>query len=166
MVLRLAKIEEVATIWEILQDAIAQRKNDGSDQWQNGYPNEQTVKDDIQNGNGYVMINDNEIVAYAAIVFGIEQSYIDIKGKWLSNNDCVVVHRVATQESLKGKGIATQLFLLIEDFCNQKNIFSIKVDTNFDNLPMLRILEKLSYSFCGDIFFSGASRLAFEKVLK
>ena len=48
MVLRLAKIEEVAIIWEILQDAIAQRKKDGSDQWQNGYPNEQTVEDDIQ----------------------------------------------------------------------------------------------------------------------
>ena len=166
MVLRLAKIEEVAIIWEILQDAIAQRKKDGSDQWQNGYPNEQTIKDDIQNGNGYVMMHDNEIVAYAAIVFGIEQSYIEIKGKWLSNNACVVVHRVATQASLKGKGIATQLFLLIEDFCIQKNIYSIKVDTNFDNQPMLRILEKLNYSFCGDILVSGSPRLAFEKVLK
>ena len=166
MELRLAKIEDVEIIWRILQQAIAQRKKDGSDQWQNGYPNEQTVKEDIQNGNGYVLVSENKVIAYAAIIFGIEQTYIDIKGKWLSNDDCVVVHRVATEEGYKGKGIATQLFLLIEAFCIQKNIFSIKVDTNFDNLPMLRILEKLNYSFCGDIFFSGASRLAFEKVLK
>jgi len=166
MLIRLAKIEDAELIWEILQQAIAQRKKDGSDQWQNGYPNQQTVKDDIQNSNGYVLVSDNKVIAYAAIIFGIEQSYIDIKGKWLSNEDCVVVHRVATEASYKGKGIATQLFKLIEAFCIQKNIFSIKVDTNFDNLPMLRILEKLNYSFCGDIFFSGASRLAFEKVLK
>jgi GNAT superfamily N-acetyltransferase len=166
MILRLANTDEVSIIWEILQQAIAQRKKDGSDQWQNGYPNEQTVKDDIQNGNGYVLVSDDKVIAFAAIIFGIEPSYIDIKGKWLSNDDCIVVHRVATEASYKGKGMATQLFKLIEVFCLEKNIFSIKVDTNFDNQPMLRILEKLNYSFCGEIYFNNASRMAFEKVLK
>ena len=165
MVLRNAILSESDIIWKILQQAIAQRKKDGSDQWQNGYPNLQTVHDDIQNGNGYVLVDNSTIIAYAAIIIGIEPTYIDIKGKWLSNENCVVVHRVATEESFKGKGIATQLFLLIEKFCIQKEIFSIKVDTNFDNLPMLRILEKLNYSYCGDIFFNGASRKAFEKLL-
>jgi GNAT superfamily N-acetyltransferase len=165
MVLRNAILSESDIIWKILQQAIAQRKKDGSDQWQNGYPNLQTVHDDIHNGNGYVLVDNSTIIAYAAIIIGIEPTYIDIKGKWLSNENCVVVHRVATEESFKGKGIATQLFLLIEKFCIQKEIFSIKVDTNFDNLPMLRILEKLNYSYCGDIFFNGASRKAFEKLL-
>jgi GNAT superfamily N-acetyltransferase len=165
MVLRNANLSESDIIWEILQQAIAQRKKDGSDQWQNGYPNLQTVHDDINNGNGYVLVDQGKIIAYAAIIIGIEPTYIDIKGKWLSNENCVVVHRVATEASFKGKGIATQLFLLIEKFCIEKEIFSIKVDTNFDNLPMLRILEKLKYSYCGDIFFNGASRKAFEKVL-
>ena len=165
MKLRLASITELDTIWNILQQAIAQRKRDGSDQWQNGYPNEQTVIDDIQKGIGYVLVDNNIIVAYAAIIFGIEPTYIDIKGTWLSNKDCVVVHRVATSEDHKGKGIATKLFLLIEDLCIKNNVFSIKVDTNFDNIPMLRILEKLNYTYCGDIFFNGASRMAFEKLL-
>jgi GNAT superfamily N-acetyltransferase len=165
MVLRLANTSEAATIWEILQQAIAQRKKDGSDQWQNGYPNQQTVISDIQNNIGYVLTENNTIIAYAAIIFGIEPTYIDIKGTWLSNDNCVVVHRVATAESLKGKGVATQLFLLIEDFCINNNVYSIKVDTNFDNVPMLRILEKLNYTYCGDIFFNGASRMAFEKLL-
>ena len=30
---------------------------------------------------------------------------------------------------------------------------------------MLRILEKLSYTYCGEIIFGGAPRKAFEKVL-
>lgn len=166
MVLRLANTSEVAIIWEILQQAIAQRKKDGSDQWQNGYPNQQTIIDDIEKGVGYVLLENNAIIAYAAIIFGIEPTYVDIKGKWLSDLDCVVVHRVATAESHKGKGIATQLFLLIEDFCIKHHVYSIKVDTNFDNAPMLRILEKLNYTYCGDIFFNGASRRAFEKLLK
>ena len=166
MKLRLASITELDTIWNILQQAIAQRKRDGSDQWQNGYPNEQTVIDDIQKAIGYVLVDNNIIVAYAAIIFGIEPTYIDIKGTWLSNKDCVVVHRVATSEDHKGKGIATKLFLLIESLCIENNVFSIKVDTNFDNIPMLRILEKLNYTYCGDIFFNGASRMEFEKLLK
>jgi len=31
---------------------------------------------------------------------------------------------------------------------------------------MLKILERLEYIYCGEIFFGGASRKAFEKVLR
>jgi GNAT superfamily N-acetyltransferase len=166
MKLRLADINEANIIWDILQDAIVQRKNDGSDQWQNGYPNKQTVIDDITKGIGYVLIEKDQIFAYAAIIFGEEPTYKEIKGKWLSDKPYAAIHRVATSEVHKGKGIATQLFVMIESLCLSKNTFSIKVDTNFDNKQMLRILEKLNYTYCGDIFFSGASRMAFEKLLK
>jgi len=77
----------------------------------------------------------------------------------------VAVHRVATSNAVKGQGVATKLFKLIEVLSLQHNVFSIKVDTNFDNIPMLKILERLGYSYCGEIFFGGASRKAFEKVL-
>jgi GNAT superfamily N-acetyltransferase len=165
MILRKADFSETHVIWTILQQAIEQRKQDGSDQWQNGYPNEETVRDDINNGYGYVLLDDNVISAYAAILFGIEPAYQNIKGKWLTNGDYVAVHRVATSNAVKGKGVATLLFKMIEDLCLKQNVFSIKVDTNFDNLPMLKILDKLGYTYCGEIFFSGASRKAYEKVL-
>ncbi len=166
MKLRKADLSEVIPIWEILQQAIEQRRQDGSDQWQNGYPNQQTVYDDITNGYGYVITDNGLIIAYAAIIFGIEPAYNEIKGKWLTNGDYVVVHRVATSNSVKGQGVASKLFMLLEDLSIEQNIFSIKVDTNFDNIPMLKILERLGYSYCGEIFFNAASRKAFEKVLK
>lgn len=165
MILRLANSGDQNIIWGIIQQAIAQRKKDGSAQWQNGYPNENTIQVDIESGYGYVLIDNEIIVAYAAIIFGKEASYEEIKGHWLSNGDYVVVHRVATSEIYKGKGVATKLFLEIEKLCINKNTFSIKVDTNFDNIPMLKILEKLNYTYCGEIFFSGASRMAYEKLL-
>lgn len=165
MILRKASLEDLDAIWEILQDAIAQRKKDGSTQWQDGYPNPASIREDINNGFGYVLVEEDRIIAYAAIIFGIEPAYEAIQGKWLSNNPYVVVHRVATAEHFKGKGIATQLFLLIEALSIQNKVFSIKVDTNFDNKPMLRILEKLNYTYCGEVFFRGSSRKAFEKLL-
>lgn len=166
MKLSKARFSDTAIIWEILQQAIEQRRQDGSEQWQNGYPNEQTVIDDITNGYGYVVIDDNAIIAYAAIIFGVEPAYTDIIGKWLTNSDYVVVHRVATSNSVKGQGVATKLFKLIEDLAIEHQVFSIKVDTNFDNLPMLKILTRLDYTYCGEIFFGGAPRKAFEKVLR
>ena len=165
MILRKAAFSEQPIVWDILQQAIEQRKQDGSDQWQNGYPNEQTIHEDITNGCAYVLIDNNEVIAYAAIIFGIEPAYNDIKGRWLTNDDYVVVHRVAVSDTVKGKGIATLLFKMIEDLCIGQKVYSIKVDTNFDNVPMMKILDKLSYTYCGEIFFSGAPRKAYEKVI-
>ncbi|HNP24743.1 MAG TPA: GNAT family N-acetyltransferase [Panacibacter sp.] len=165
MILRQAKFSDIGTIWEILQQAIEQRRLDGSEQWQQGYPNLNTVHEDIANDYGYVLTDNNVIIAYAAVIFGIEPAYNEIDGSWLTNQDYMAVHRVATSNSAKGKGVATKLFSLLEDLCIQRNVFSIKVDTNFDNAPMLRILEKLSYTYCGEIIFGGAPRKAFEKVL-
>lgn len=165
MVLRKADTSDAIRIWKILQQAIEQRKQDGSDQWQNGYPNEQTVQNDIAEGIGYVLIENDQIIAYAAIIFGIEPAYTEIKGKWLSNDDYVVVHRVATSNEVKGRGIATQLFRMIEDLAIREKVFSIRVDTNFDNIPMLKILDRLDYTYCGEIFFNGASRKAYEKTI-
>lgn len=166
MTLRKATSSEALIIWEILQQAIAQRKQDGSEQWQDGYPNEQTVHDDIADGVAYVLVDKNEIVAYAAIIFGIEPAYNDIKGKWLSNEDYVVIHRVATSNKMKGKGVATRLFKMIEVLAVEHKVYSIKVDTNFDNIPMLRILDKLGYTYCGEVFFNGSPRRAYEKVTR
>lgn len=165
MILRKATFSEQPIIWDILQQAILQRKQDGSEQWQNGYPNEQTVYDDITNSYAYVLVDNEAIMAYAAIIFGIEPAYNDIKGSWLTNNDYAVIHRVATTNAIKGKGIATHLFKAVENLCTDQKVYSIKVDTNFDNVPMLRILEKLDYTYCGEIFFSGAARKAYEKVI-
>jgi GNAT superfamily N-acetyltransferase len=165
MILRKAIFSELPFIWNILQQAIEQRKQEGSEQWQDGYPNEQTVHDDINKGYAYVLTEENVILAYAAVIFGIDLSYNDIKGSWLTYGDYAVIHRVATLNAVKRKGIATHLFKMIEDLCIEQKVYSIKVDTNFDNAPMLKILDKLNYSYCGEVLFQGMPRRAYEKVL-
>lgn len=165
MNLRKATPSDIPTIWEILQQAIARRKADGSEQWQDGYPNEQSIRNDLANGSAYVLVENDQIIAYAAIIFGVEPAYNDIQGNWLTDGEYVVVHRVATSDNAIGKGAATHLFKLIEELALDSNVFSIKVDTNFDNPAMLHILAKLDYVYCGEVFFRGAARKAFEKVL-
>lgn len=162
---RKATLLEIHQIWTIIQQAIVRRKNDGSDQWQDGYPNQAVIEHDITKGIGYVLTDDNMIIGYAAILFNDEPAYEQLNGTWLTNGDFAVVHRVAISDDYVGKGLAQKIFHFTEDLAITNNIFSIKVDTNFDNSPMLKILEKLGYTYCGEVTFRGSFRKAFEKTL-
>lgn len=165
MILRKATTTDAIAIWEILQQAISQRKLEGSDQWQDGYPNPEVVANDITHGYGYVVEENNQLLGYTAVIFDGEPAYEAIEGKWLSDGDYAVVHRVAVASLAKGKGVATQLFDMIADLARQQRVYSIKVDTNFDNLAMLKIMSKLGYTYCGEVIIRDRPRKAFEKLL-
>ncbi|QAA81692.1 GNAT family N-acetyltransferase [Aequorivita sp. H23M31] len=162
---RKATIQDIPQIWQILQDAIARRKDDGSNQWQDGYPNPETIENDITIEAGYILEIDSQIAGYAAILINDEPEYDNLKGKWLTTGDFVVFHRLAVAKEFLGKGMASELFLQIEKFAKDHNINSIKADTNFDNLAMLHLFENLGYHFCGEVYFRGSARKAYEKVL-
>jgi len=152
-------------IWGILQQAIIRRKEDGSNQWQDGYPNPDVVQNDIEKGQGFVLVDGETIIGYSAVIINDEPAYAGIEGKWLTNDDFVVIHRVALSGNYLGKGLAKLVMGCIEDFALQNHIYSIKADTNFDNFPMMKTFESLGYVLCGEVFFRGAPRKAYEKVL-
>src|SRR5690606_29160835 len=162
---RQAQQVDASQIWEILARAIQRRKEDGSNQWQDGYPNPAVIDGDIEKGQGYVLVDDSTIVGYCAIWINNEPAYAELKGKWLTEGDFVVYHRVAVSENYLGEGLAQKMLLHIEDFARKRNVYSLKVDTNFDNAGMLNIFRKLGYAYCGEVIFRGTPRKAFEKVL-
>lgn len=165
MTLREATLADIHSVWEILQQAIERRRQDGSNQWQDGYPNKEVVRSDIANGSAYVLTTGGKVVAYAAIIFGIEPAYDNIDGEWLTDGAYVVVHRVAVSNAVVGQGVATHLFGMVEQLSVRKGVYSVKVDTNFDNAPMLKILSNLGYIYCGEVVYESGLRLAYEKVL-
>ncbi len=162
---RIANASDIAEIWQILQQAIIRRKNDESQQWQQGYPNLETVQDDISQNFGYVLELDKKIAGYAAVLFQEDPFYKNIEGKWLTDSHYVVVHRVAVADAFMGQGIAIGIFKNIEMLAQALKTPSIRVDTNFDNAPMLHILKKIGYQFCGEVQVQGNARMAFEKIL-
>lgn len=162
---RKATPEDAPAIWDILQDAIQRRKEDGSSQWQDGYANPEVVATDIQHGYGFVLTHSDVIIGYSAVIINNEPAYDNIVGQWHTSGDFVVYHRVAISGKHLGKGLARIMMQAIEDFALQNNIFSVRADTNFDNPGMLAIFEKMGYTYCGEVFFRGGARRAYEKVL-
>lgn len=164
---RLAEIRDIESIMQIISDAKETLKEINVDQWQEGYPNKEVINSDIINNISYVLEENNNILAYVAIIFNKEESYKKIYlGEWLSNNTFIVAHRVAVSKNLRGKRIASILFKNIESLAKINNIKSFKIDTHESNIPMNNFLIKNGFCYCGIIYLdSGDKRLAYEKIL-
>lgn len=164
-IFRKAIATDVPQIWNILKDAILRRKNEGSNQWQDGYPNVHSIETDIERGSGFVLVKDEIIVGYIALLINDEQAYQHIDGKWLREGDFVVFHRIAVSEADLSRGFAKKMMEQAEEFARQHQIKSVRADTNFDNFAMLHLFEKLGYHYCGEVLMRNSPRRAYEKVI-
>lgn len=191
---RRARSADAARIVEIIRQAQAQMRAQGSLQWQNGYPAPADIRRDIERGYGYVLEKSgaaeaNEtaagngtedgdgtatgagtetgtVIAYGAVVFDGEKAYGTIEGAWVTGGEYVVLHRLAVADGEKGRGVAAEFMRRTETLARRRGVGSFRVDTNFDNRYMLRLLERLGFVYCGKIVYQSGERLAFEKHLE
>jgi RimJ/RimL family protein N-acetyltransferase len=129
-------------------------------QWQGGYPQRELIERDIANGYCHLCCKEGECVAVFYFRIGDDPTYKKIYGgKWLSDGDYGVLHRIAV--GLHGEGVAAKCF----DFCLGR-CKSLRLDTHRDNLPMQKALKKHGFTYCGIIYLeNGHSRVAYEKTL-
>lgn len=161
----LAEPKDFDQIWELLKGSIAKRKADGSSQWQDGYPNETILASDIEKGWGFVLKEGEKVWAYMAAHINQEPAYNFIEGKWLQEGDFYVVHRVSVDMKAAGKGLGRRIVRDLEAYAKNQGIASVRMDTNYDNYSMLKILEQLGYTRTGIVYHRGEAREAFEKLL-
>lgn len=162
MILRKTTINDVARVMEIINQAKDYFKCNGIDQWQEGYPNEDTIYTDITNGEAYVLEDDEKILGTCMVTIQGEPTYDVIDGKWLSNDDYVCVHRIAIDNHYKGSGLAS--IILDQAVAMYPDYHSLKMDTHEDNHSMQKFLLKYGFQYCGMITLqSGALRKAYEK---
>lgn len=158
---------DISNIMNIIKQAQAYFKGHGIDQWQNNYPNDETISNDIANDNSYVLLKDNKIVATVVVSFDGEKTYDSIyEGKWISSDEFAVIHRIAVDNTYKGLGLSSQIIKSVEKLCLSKSVCSIKIDTHEKNISMQKLLKKNNFEYCGIIYLEdGDKRIAFEKML-
>lgn len=158
---------DINNIMSIIKQAQTYFKEHGIDQWQNNYPNAETISNDVANNNSYVLLKDNKIVATVAVSFDGEKTYNSIyEGEWISKTEFAVIHRIAVDNTYKGLGLSSQIIKSVEKLCLSKAVCSIKVDTHEKNISMQKLLKKNNFQYCGIIYLEdGSKRIAFEKIL-
>lgn len=162
---RPALMRDFNSCWHVIDKARQQMIDSGRHQWTQDYPAKDDIRKDINNGYAYVLTVDDEIAVYGAVLLNGEPHYEMIDGKWLTNGNYYVVHRFATLPKLQREGFARIFLDRVNSLCQLEQIPSIKVDTNYDNLPMISLLSSLGYSICGRINYGERGmRFAFEKL--
>jgi Acetyltransferases len=160
---------EIEEILQIIYQAQAYLKSSGIDQWQNNYPNKESILQDIEMGYGYLLEENGNVIANASLSFDGEVTYQKIyHGEWKSSTDCSygVIHRVAVKGEEKRRGTGSLLLKKLEEICQEKKIGSIRIDTHKKNQAMQSLLKKNGYEYCGIIYLlDGNERMAFEKII-
>lgn len=156
-----ADLPKIMKIYEYARKFMAEHGN--AKQWgPTNWPPEDLIRSDIADGNSYVVINEDEIVATFYFNQGkeIDPTYKEIEdGAWMDNGPYGVVHRIASNGTVKGIG----------NFCidwAMKQCAHLRMDTHGDNKVMQNLLEKSGFVYCGIIYVSEDNdpRLAYEKI--
>ena len=169
MLERKAEISDVASIMEVIEDAKLYLKEQGIDQWQDGFPTKELIVEDIIMRESFVFVEEEEIVGYICVNLGEEPNYNTIyDGAWkLEGSDFGTIHRTALKSDFRGKGVSLRMFFLAEQLCVKKAKQSIRIDTHRDNQLMQHLCVKYGYEYCGTILLdrNNARRIAYEKLL-
>ena len=162
MKIRHSTEKDISQMMRLIQQAQSYFKRNGIDQWQDGYPNEETIEKDIENNEAYVLEEDGVILGTCMVTIHGEPAYNRIEGKWILNCPYICVHRIAVDNEYKGKGLASTI--LDQVVAMYPDYHSVRMDTHHDNLSMQSFLTKYGFKYCGEITLkSGALRRAYEK---
>lgn len=169
-IFRQARHADIDRILQIIRSAQRRMKEAGSSQWQDGYPARADIASDIDRGAGYVICmrdaaEQEEIVAYGAVGFDGEPAYDALEGRWLTEGRYVMAHRMAVAEERLERGIGGEFIRCTEEMARLRGIGAFRIDTSFDNRPMLALLRRAGFTHCGRVFYRSGEREAFEKML-
>lgn len=157
-IIRKTTIADIPKLREIFAIARQFMANTGNpSQWVDGYPSDEQLTQDIENGDSYVVEKDEKVVATFVLRGGIDPTYnIIYEGKWLNDKPYATIHRIASTGETKGiMHIAMQFA--------QQQYDNIRIDTHRDNMVMQHLIEKEGFKYCGIIHcWSGDERVAFQ----
>ena len=172
MKFRKSTFQDIDTMMNIVNDAKLLLKGQNIDQWQSGYPNRPLLEQDVRDGIGYVLCDNDKIVGICAITYGADDSYHQIEGEWKTRGDnYAVVHRMAVASDSHGQGLGMRMYYEAEKLALQQQLKSIRADTHQENMAMQKTMHKSGFEPCGVIYIKGGEedghpRLAMEKILR
>lgn len=161
-----AREDQLAACYDIIDAGRAFQREQGFVQWTDGYPDLEAVREDIERGDGYVILDGDAIAGYVCIGFDGEPAYNTIQGQWHTGEPYAVIHRMAFHPAFRGVGMSREAFALIDALCRARGVKNVRINTAPPNRRMQHVLEKNGFSECGIIVFRGGEKLAYDKILK
>lgn len=149
--IRLATLADIPRILQIKNLAISHMYQNQIFQWNENYPSEEILKQDIGSNELYVIEEQGAVVGFACINTDQSPEYKSLT--WTTSQKAYVVHRLAIDPTCTGKGYATLLMEFAEILAKSKDTFAMRIDTFSKNTFAQQLFLKLGYTYIGEVFF-------------
>lgn len=168
--LRKATNNDFPEIKNIIEQAKQLLKADGIDQWQDGYPDDTVLRNDIAQEINYVLIVDGKIAATGVIFEEKEQAYEAIEeGTWIKTEAPAYasLHRLAISPDFRGRHLSSTLMSHLITVASLKGYTDLRIDTHPENPRMQHVIKKAGFDYRGvvQLDMPNGKRWAYQLVL-
>ena len=167
MIIRKAQNTDLDNIMKMYKSCVTGMIKNGIDQWDDTYPDTETIVQDLENQTYYVVEEKGEIIGGINIDQNQDPTYLDINWED-SSNQFFVVHRLAVKEEFWNKKIGKDLMIFTEKLVTEKGLKSIRLDTYSGNPKAMEFYIRLGYRELGSINLKPDKNeyYCFEKIIR
>ncbi|MFV0558376.1 MAG: GNAT family N-acetyltransferase [Enterococcus sp.] len=168
--IRKSQSTDLLAILAIINEAKLYLAQQGSSQWQNGYPNQATIQHDITLQHSYVLVVNHEIAATFVLQETPDANYSQIyAGAWQRADEAyTTIHRIAISAKFRQQNLASHMIHFSIQQSRNLGFNQLRVDTHEKNRPMQHLLTKNGFTKVGKVKVLDPldnERLAFQKLL-
>jgi GNAT superfamily N-acetyltransferase len=163
-VIRKATAADAGTLLQLVRDCVAAMRAAGIEQWDELYPNAETIERDTVAGTLHVLCDGDTISASITIDQNMDPLWQDLR--WSTDSEpAVAVHRLMVHPKWQGHGLAKRLMLHAETVARENGFHSIRLDTFLQNPAAMALYPRLGYRRTGTAMMRKGEFAGFEKLL-
>lgn len=164
--IRAAGERDIAEVMALLYVCRRHLESRGIYQWNDAYPNEEVVREDVAGNRLFVAMLGSDCVG-AVTVDGRQPPEYRTLAWRCGHDDAAVVHRLAVRPAWQKRGVGRLLMDFAEDIAIEGGVGSIRLDAYSGNPRALAFYERRGYRKVGEIFFPKRELPfhCFEKIL-
>ena len=159
-----AQAEELAEILLLFRAATTRMDAHGVYQWDEIYPDEGILSEDIARGNMTIGKIDGRIAVAFMLDFCEDSDYETAAWRYCAQ-DIVVLHRLCVHPDFQGQGVARQAMDYLENEVRARGVQTIRLDAFSQNPAALHLYESRGYQKAGEISYRKGLFYLYEKKL-
>ena len=159
--IRLARIEELDSVYSLVQEATRHMDNQGIPQWDDIYPSKAILNADIENQQMHVIEVEGRVAGLIVINEVQSPEYASVA--WKHSGRAFVVHRLTIHPGDQRHKLASYLMDFAEEKAVTENYDCIRLDAFTRNPAAFALYENRGYRKAGIVRFRKGEFFCFEK---
>ena len=160
--IKLVTIDRLSEVMQIYKAATRKMDEMNILQWDEEYPNQETIENDIQTQTMYGYFEGDEICAVGVLNEIQSEEYKEIQWNFPDEKP-LILHRLVVSPKHQNKGISKQMIRFSEEFAEKHQYKTIRFDAYMKNPVSTGVYRKAGYIVSGSVTFRKGDFYCFEK---